>query len=259
MDPHRQNGAMSPQGQTPTGRQALVRNESLRRGLLVLRALAGAGRPITAAELARQTGIPGPTVARLLVTLEDETMAVRDAGGGWRPGIGIVELAGADGGLATLVAGAGEVLRDLANDTGESALLTRVRLPDVSEVLVQEDADRLLGATDWIGRTFDARRSVAGWIIAAGLDDAAVSAMGGDDLETRARWVADVTEARSRGYGLDVDGLEAGLTSVAVIVPGKLSLAVGMAGPSARLTPRRAARLVPRLRKAARALATLTE
>ena len=259
MDPHRQNGAMSPQGQTPTGSQALVRNESLRRGLLVLRALAGAGRPIMAAELARQTGIPGPTVARLLVTLEDETMAVRDAGGGWRPGIGIVELAGADGGLATLVAGAGEVLRDLANDTGESALLTRVRLPDVSEVLVQEDADRLLGATDWIGRTFDARRSVAGWIIAAGLDDAAVSAMGGDDLETRARWVADVTEARSRGYGLDVDGLEAGLTSVAVIVPGKLSLAVGMAGPSARLTPRRAARLVPRLRKAARALETLTE
>ncbi len=182
VDPHRQNAAMSPQGQTPTGSQTLVRNESLRRGLLVLRALAGAGRPITAAELARQTGIPGPTVARLLVTLEDETMAVRDAGGGWRPGIGIAELAGADGGLATLVAGAGEVLRELANDTGESALLTRVRLPDVSEVLVQEDADRLLGATDWIGRKFDARRSVPGWIVAAGLDDDAVAALGGDDL-----------------------------------------------------------------------------
>jgi DNA-binding IclR family transcriptional regulator len=83
--------------------------------------------------------------------------------------------------------------------------------------------------------------------------------MGGDDLDARARWVSDVTEARSRGYGLDVDGLEAGLTSVAVVVPGMLSLAVGMAGPSARLTPRRAARLVPRLRKAASTLATLTE
>ena len=250
---------MSASGQSPPGRQTLVRNESLRRGLLVLRALARAGAPITAAELARQTGIPGPTVARLLVTLEDEAMAVRDVGGGWRPGIGIAELAGADGGLATLVAGAGQVLRDLANDTGETALLTRVRLPDVSEVLVQEDADRLLGATDWIGRTFAARRSVAGWIVAAGLDDGTVAAMGGDDPEERVRWVSDVTEARARGYGLDVDGLEAGLTSVAVIVPGRLSLAVGMAGPSARLTPRRAARLVPRLRKAAHALATLTE
>jgi DNA-binding IclR family transcriptional regulator len=62
-----------------------------------------------------------------------------------------------------------------------------------------------------------------------------------------------------RGYGLDVDGLEAGLTSVAVVVPGALSLTVGTSGPSARLTPARAVRLVPRLRKAARALATLTE
>ena len=35
----------------------------------MLRALAGAGRPITAAEVTRETGIPGPTVARLLVTL----------------------------------------------------------------------------------------------------------------------------------------------------------------------------------------------
>jgi DNA-binding IclR family transcriptional regulator len=250
---------MSSRDAPPAGSHALVRNESLRRGLSVLRALAGAGGPITAAELARQTGIPGPTVARLLVTLEDETMAVRDAGGGWRPGHGIAELAGADGDLAALVAGAGEVLRALANDTGESALLTRVRLPDVSEVLVQEDADRLLGATHWVGRTFDARRSVAGWIVAAGLDDGTIAGMGGSDPDTHARWLADVAEARSRGYGLDVDGLEAGLTSVAVAVPGELSLAVGMAGPSARLTPRRAARLVPRLRRAARALATITE
>jgi DNA-binding IclR family transcriptional regulator len=250
---------MSPRDQKPTASRALVRNESLRRGLLVLRALVGAGHPITAAELARQTGIPGPTVARLLVTLEDEAMAVRDASGGWRPGIGIAELAGADGGLATLVAGAGEVLRELANDTGESVLLTRVRLPDLSEVLVQEDADRLLGATDWIGRRFDARRSVPGWIVAASLGDEAVAAMGGDDPDVSAQWVAAVVEARVRGYGLDVDGLEAGLTSVAVVVPGGLSLTVGTSGPSARLTPARAARLVPRLRKAARALATLTE
>ncbi len=239
-----------------------MRNESLRRGLSVLRALAAAGAPITAAELARQTGIPGPTVARLLVTLEDETMAVRAEGGGWRPGGGLAELAGDDGGIASIVAGAGEVLDALAQATGETALLTRVVLPDRSEVLVQVDADRLLAASDWTGRTFDARRSVAGWIVAAALDDESVAEManradGGDD-DDRARWLADVTAARNRGYGLDVDGLEDGLTSVAVAVPGGLGLAVGMAGPSARLTPRRAERLVPRLRRAARALAVLT-
>ena len=255
-----QNGPVSPQSQTSAGSQALVRNESLRRGLLVLRALAAAGAPITAAELARQTGIPGPTVARLLVTLEDETMAVRDAGGGWRPGTGIAELAGADGGIAAVVAAAGDVLRELANDTGETALLSRVRLPDVSEVLAQEHADRLLGATDWVGRTFDAHRSVAGWVVAAELGADAVEGMGGDDRDERERWMADVEATRARGYALDVGGLEDGLTSVAVILrAGVPGLAVGMAGPSARLTPKRAERMIPRLRNAARELALLTE
>jgi IclR family transcriptional regulator, acetate operon repressor len=259
-----QNEAVSPQSQASAGNQALVRNESLRRGLLVLRSLAAAGAPITAAELARQTGIPGPTVARLLVTLEDETMAVRDAGGGWRPGTGIAELAGADGGVAAVVAAAGDVLRELANDTGETALLSRVRLPDVSEVLVQEHADRLLGATDWVGRTFDARLSVAGWVVAAELDADVVEGMGGSDGDgdgdESTGWVADVEATRARGYALDVGGLEDGLTSVAVILrAGVPGLAVGMAGPSARLTPKRAERMIPRLRKAARELALLTE
>jgi DNA-binding IclR family transcriptional regulator len=251
---------MSPRSGGTVTRQALVRNESLRRGLHVLRALVAAGGPITAAEVARQTGIPGPTVARLLVTLEDETMAVRDAGGGWRPGTGIGELAGADGGLSALVGGAAEVLRELAASTGETALLTRVRLPDHSEVLVQEDADRLLRVTDWTGLTFDPRHSVAGWVVAAELDDKAVVAMGGDDADESARWLSAVQQTREQGYALDVDGLEDGLTSLGVIVGGGVSgVAVGMAGPSARLTPRRAQRLVPRLRKAARALASLTE
>ena len=101
--------------------------------------------------------------------------------------------------------------------------------------------------------------SVAGWIIAAELDDDAVSELGGGDPDVRGKWIADVAESRDRGYAVDVDGLEAGLTNVAVIVPGGLSLAVGLSGPSARLTARRTARLVPRLRKAARSLAILTE
>ena len=79
------------------------------------------------------------------------------------------------------------------------------------------------------------------------------------DPEMRGKWIADVAESRDRGYAVDVDGLEAGLTNVAVIVPGGLSLAVGLSGPSARLTARRTARLVPRLRKAARSLVILIE
>lgn len=241
-----------------SSRSALVRNESLRRGLLVLRTLVRADGPLTTAEVARRSGIPGPTVARLLATLADEAMATRDADGGWWPGPAVTELAGGESGVARLVDGAGGILRELANETGESALLTRVSLPDTVEALVQEDADRLLGATRWVGRVSDPRDSVAGWVTAAALDERVVAALGGDDPERHARWLACVAQARARGFALDIDGLEAGLTSIAVAVPSTVpGMAVGLAGPSARLTPDRVERVVPSLERAARAIASL--
>ncbi len=250
---------MSARAKRTKAGSALVRNESLRRGLLVLRALARAEGGLTAAEVARRTGIPGPTVQRLLVTLSDEAMAVRDVDGGWRPGSGVLELAGAEGEVAALVARARDVLRELADELGETALLTRVSLPHLAEVLVQEDAGHLLGTTSWVGRTFDADRSVAGWVVAAELPDEEIAALGGDDPELRSRWLASVERTRARGYGLDVGGLETGLTSVAVLVQtGPAAMAVGSAGPSARLTPEWAGHVVERLREAA-ALLTVTE
>ncbi len=72
-------------GRVSQSRSTLVRNESLRRGLLVLRTLVRADGAVTTAEVARRTGIPGPTVARLLATLADEAMATRDADGGYIP------------------------------------------------------------------------------------------------------------------------------------------------------------------------------
>jgi IclR family acetate operon transcriptional repressor len=159
-----------------------------------------------------------------------------------------------------MVARAGEVLRELANATGESALLTQVRLPDTAEALVQEDADRLLGATRWVGRITDPRQSVAGWVTAATLDEDAVASMGGEDPIARERWLAHVAEARSRGYAVDIDGLEAGLTSLAVSVPSAVrGMAVGMAGPSARLTPEQVLLVVPLMHRAAGALASVTQ
>ncbi|MGL6280390.1 MAG: IclR family transcriptional regulator [Gaiella sp.] len=243
-----------------TGRAALVRNESLRRGLLLLRTLARADEPLSAAEAARRTGLAPATVQRLLVTLADDAMAVRDGDGGWRPGPGVLELAGVGGELAALVARAGDVLRELAYETGETAVLTRVSLPDTAEILVQEDSEHLLGTTPWVGRVFDARRSVAGWVVAAELDDAEVEMLGGDDEATRAQWVSDVARTRARGYALDVDGLEPGLTSLAVrLAAAGGALAVGAAGPSSRLTPTRAEAIVPLLQAAAATLASFTE
>ena len=235
-----------------------MRNESLRRGVSVLRVLARAGGPVTGAEVARRAGLAPATAARLLATLADETLAVRDPGGAWRLGPGVAELAGTEDGIAALAAAAKDVLRGLAEETGETAVLTRVSLPDLAEVLVQEDADRLLGATSWIGRAFDPRHSVAGWVVAGSLDPAEAAAIGGDEPDVRDAWLAHVAAARARGYAIDVDGLEPGLTSIAVLLPSSAhAVAVGIAGPSARLTPARAEELVPRIRSAAGELSSL--
>ena len=96
-------------------------------------------------------------------------------------------------------------------------------------------------------------------MVAAELPDDEVAALGGDDPELRSRWLESVERTRARGYGLDVGGLEPGLTSVAVLVQtGPAAMAVGSAGPSARLTPDWAAHVVTRLREAA-ALLSITE
>jgi DNA-binding IclR family transcriptional regulator len=135
-----------------------------------------------------------------------------------------------------------------------------VRLPDLAETLAQEDADRLLGATHWVGRVLDPRQSVAGWVTAALLDGDVAASMGGDDPLVRERWLAGVERARELGYAVDIDGFEPGLTSLAVAVPSTFrGLAVGLAGPSARLTTKRVRVVVPLLHDAARTLASFTE
>ncbi len=84
--------------------------------------------------------------------------------------------------------------------------------------------------------------------------------MGGDDADIRERWLAGVERARQLGYAVDVDGLEAGLTSLAVAVPSTVrGLAVGLAGPSARLTAKRVPAVVPLIRRAATTITSFTE
>jgi IclR family acetate operon transcriptional repressor len=219
--------------------------------LAVIRALVASRVPMPAAEVARATGIPAPTVTRLLATLADEHMAVRSVDGAWGPGPGLSDLVGTEGEVVAMIARAPQVLRELADATGETALLTRVRLPDMAEVIVQEDSDRLLGVADWTGRVFDPRNSVAGWIWAAALTQIEVEAMAGDD-DVRPAFLAGVEAARRNGYGLDIDGLEDGLTLLAVAIAGPVpGMAVGLTGPSSRLTPDRVDEAVVALRHAA--------
>ena len=251
---------MSASDQSPPGRQTLVRNESLRRGLLVLRALAGAGSPITAAELARQTGIPGTDCrtsprhargrddggARRRRRLAPGHRDRRARGGprrarhargrGGKGAAPAREQDGRDGppepcSPPRRLGSAGAGGRRPATRRDRLGR-TDIRCPPLGRRLGSGSrARRWRRSQRWVPTT--PRRTRAGWRMSPRRDRGATPS-------TSVAW-------------------RQGLTSIAVVVPGGLGLAVGMAGPSARLTPKRAATMIPRLRKAAAALEMLTE
>lgn len=233
----------------------LVRNESLRRGLLVLGVLARSETPLGTAQVARLAGLPKATVNRLLLTLVDESMACRDDSGAWLLGPAAPSVSTRRSPFEVALRRADEVMSQVAVDVGESTLLTQVRLPDVVEVLKQYDPDRLITATRWTGRAFDPRRSVAGWLVAAQRGAPKDAFVTPENASTRRALNAGVRFARTNGYAIDVDGLEQGLTSLAVVAllaaSPSHSLVIGVAGPTSRLTDKVIESAIGRLQRAA--------
>ena len=132
-------------------------------------------------------------------------------------------------------------------------------------VVAQADGPRLLGITNWIGRTIDdLHASAAGKLLLAELDDDACAAwirrakprrLTSRTLSTRRALLEEVARVRDRDWA-EIDGeSETGLASVAVPVRdvgGALIGMVGYSGPSERL---HRATLIAPLRQAASTLA----
>jgi DNA-binding IclR family transcriptional regulator len=131
-------------------------------------------------------------------------------------------------------------------------------------VVAQADGPRLLGITNWVGRTIDdLHASAAGKLLLAEFDDRAVTAwirrakprrLTPRTIAASGALVAELARVRDRGWA-EIDGeSEAGLASVAVPVraaDGQLVAMIGFSGPSERLD--RAALVAP-LQAAASAL-----
>jgi DNA-binding IclR family transcriptional regulator len=242
----------------------LQRTQSLTRAITLLRAAAANQGGASTAALARAASLPVATAARLLATLSDAGFVERTVtDDGWVLGGEFVRLArGADPNL-TLVDRARPLMERLAETAGESAMLAVARVPVGVEVLLQIDAPRLLGATNWVGRTFPLHASASGKVALAELSDADLAAWISreglprytdhtitDPTELR----AELGRARRRRYAELADELEEGLAAIAAAVRtsgGALAAMIGVSGPSFRLTRRRRAELVPHILHAA--------
>lgn len=234
------------------------RNQSLGRAIGVLRAVSERPEGVTASQLAEATAIPLPTVVRILATLEDDRIVER-ASTGWRVGGELIRIAGAGSQHQVLTAQARPILGELAERTGESAMLGVRTGTFAIEVVDQVEAEQLIVATSWVGRTFALHASAFGKLVLADLPDddfASVVAKGLEQCTERTIVTAaalrdEIARIRERGYAETVDELEIGLTGIAILATcgdGR-QVALGAGGPTQRLGARKRVVVLDHLRE----------
>ncbi|MFL6070706.1 MAG: IclR family transcriptional regulator [Actinomycetes bacterium] len=231
----------------------------------VLEVLAAAGQPVTVTEVATRIGVHKATASRLLGTLAERGL-VRRVSEGYRLGPRLARLAVDAVTDLGVVEVSRPILRELASATGEVAYLS---LPMGRAVLYLEHVAAARGGREepWVWlRGSPLHCSSSGKVFAAygavpDLKDALQT-----PLPKRARrTISDPEEfmrllpvVRKQGYAMSVDELEDGMSSVAVPVltpTSSVLAAVGVAGPSQRLTPGRLRTVSASARSAANVLA----
>jgi IclR family KDG regulon transcriptional repressor len=99
--------------------------QGVQRAFKLLRILAASRRPMSLAEIARESGLHKSVCHRLLVTMADEGAIDQVASDGkYRIGVGLFALGQAATGQMHLASAAASVVRDLMEKCGESVYLT---------------------------------------------------------------------------------------------------------------------------------------
>lgn len=230
----------------------------MQRAIALLDALAAAPDGLGTNEAGRRIGASPATASRLLATLADGGLVRREAQDGpWRLGLHLVALA--DGALAAFdVRDAGRpLLRDLAEQTGESATLS---LPGGGEAVTVDfvPAPASVVSVARLGRPSVLHATATG---KAMLAFGETEPPGGPLEAYTERTITDpaalaraVAAIRARGYADAVGEREADLAALAAPVHarGRLAAIVGVQGPSGRFTgPRRREAVAPLLACAA--------
>ncbi|HEY6497470.1 MAG TPA: IclR family transcriptional regulator [Trebonia sp.] len=216
--------------------------QSVHRALDVLEALAAAGGTASLGDLAAACGLPAPTLHRLASTLADRGYLRQAPDRRYSLGSRLVPL-GTDA-HALLGLGALPVLRELADQTGESANLA-VLTQGRAEYVAQAPGRHTMRTFTEVGNRVALHCTGVGKALLAALPTAhAARLIGAGPLEARTASTitepavlrAEIALIRDRGYALDEGEMEVGVRCVAVGLPGSAPMAVSVSGPSARMT-----------------------
>ncbi len=227
----------------PSRRQAVTGTQAVDRACALVSLVVRADEPLTFTEIGASSGLPRSTTSRLLAALERTDLLQRDAAGAYVAGsLFALHAARRDPWqeLSRVTKPHLERLRDL---TGETAHLGAADGTGVRHV-AQVDSTYLLGTRDWTETDVPDHTSALGKVLlAAGRIPLAEPLERRTDvtLTDRAALEHDLRLTRERGYAVALDELEVGLAAVAAPVTGRngeVFAALGVSGPTARLTDR---------------------
>ncbi len=218
--------------------------------------------------LVEETGVPKPTMHRMLQHLEAAGILQRDADGRhYSTGVRLRRLAENILLNDTLHAARHEVLRRLVDKVGESCNLTAL---SGSEVLYLDrvETDAPLRFFLHPGSRVPVHCSASGKMFLSQMTPsqrqrllarAPLQRYTPNTLTDPKRLEAEIQRVRENGYALDVEEFLSGLLCVAVLVPTaeRSNLCIALQAPVVRIAPERARDLLPHLQRAARDLARI--
>jgi IclR family transcriptional regulator, acetate operon repressor len=232
--------------------------QSVERTLDLLELLADADGSVGLSQLAESSGLPMPTIHRLIRTLANRGYVRQEQNRRYTLGPLLIRLGDTAGRM--LGTWARPCLVDVADRTGETANLAVLEGDEVV-YLAQAPSRHAMRMFTEPGRRVLPHCTGVGKAILAQLPESRVrSLVERTGLPARTphtitelpRLLAELAETRTRGYALDDGEQEVGVRCVAVPVPGTPSLtALSMSGPHARITEAAIDLAVPVLRQAA--------
>lgn len=236
--------------------------QSVSRVFELLEALADAGGDISISELASSSGLPLPTIHRLLRTMVNLGYARQLPSRRYALGARLIRLG--EQAQSQLGAVAAPELQILARELGETANLA-VLDRDAVVYVAQAPSPHAMRMFTEVGRRVDLHDTGVGKAILASLPDATVQGMVArtgmatptpKSHATLPALMADLDRIRARGYAVDDEEQELGVRCYAVLVPGAPTpMAVSVSGPLARVDPHFGDRAVPVLDAAAERIA----
>jgi IclR family acetate operon transcriptional repressor len=238
--------------QTPGGVQ------SIERAFDLLEMMADAGGALGLSELAATSGLPLPTVHRLMRTLVNRGYVRQEASRRYTLGSRLIRL----GETSSRMLGTWlrPFLAQLVRETGETANLATL---DGDEVvyIAQVPSPHSMRMFTEPGRRVRPHCTAVGKALLAQLPpEQARALLERDDMPAYTSTtitdpdllLAHLEVIRKQGYALDEGEQEVGVRCFAVAVPDvPASLAISTSGPQARMTDDAAARVVPALKQAA--------